>query len=92
MCVTDLLLVFHQGDLTVDTASFFSTNRLQFIFVEGKQLGTSQDPQTINRPAEKQSDNSFTFFDTWFIALLHSAYFFKGYAATYLIFSYLILT
>lgn len=71
MCVTDLLLVFYQGELTVDTASFFSTNRLQFIFVEGKQLGTSQDPQTINRSAEKQSDNSFTFFDTWFI--LHTS-------------------
>ena len=55
VAVTDLQLTLLHGDLAIDTAAFLSTHGLQLVFVEGKQLRSRQDPQTLNRPADKQT-------------------------------------
>lgn len=50
---TDLQLLLLHGDLQVDAAAFISAHRPQLVFVEGKELGPGEDPQTFNRPAKQ---------------------------------------
>jgi len=65
--VTNLHHSFLHGDLMVDTTTFLSTHCLQLFFVQGKQLGSSQDPQTINSPAETVKKISYIFIQTNFL-------------------------
>lgn len=50
---TDLHLLLLHGDLRVDAAAFVSAHRPQLVFVEGKELGPGEDPQTFDGPAKQ---------------------------------------
>lgn len=56
-CVTHLNLVFLQLDLTEDTVALVAAHGPQFLFVQGKQLGSGEDPQTVNGPAWRRRRN-----------------------------------
>lgn len=53
--VADLQLCFLHSDLTVDPRALVSTHRLQMLFIEGEQLCTCQDAQTLHRPATEHT-------------------------------------
>lgn len=60
--MTHLYLVFLQLDLTEDTVALVAAHGPQFLFVEGEQLGSSEDPQTVNSPAGRQRRNHLHFY------------------------------